>query len=236
MLTVYIGYDRKEHDAFLVAKDSLLKRASCPVNVVCLEQEKLRKAGLLTRPVDSRGGFFDLNSGAPQATEFANARFFVPLLAHSGWCLFVDCDVVFLGDVAELLALRTEDTAVQVVKHEHIPKEEVKMVNAKQTSYRRKNWSSVILWNVDHPANRRLTLDVVNNWAGKDLHAFDWLHNSEIGVLPQQWNWLVNVQDKPSNVKLAHFTLGGPWLPEWSESAHDDLWINHYVDLQKGAS
>lgn len=224
-LTVYIGYDTREADAFKVAMYSLLETATCPVRVVPLKQSRLRMSGLLHRPVDHRNGIFDLNSSAPQATEFANARFFVPLLAHSGIALFVDCDVVFLGDVAELFDLFDPDKAVQVVQSTHLPKETVKMVGAPQTKYPRKNWSSVMLWNVDHPANKRLTLDVVNNWPGRNLHAFDWLSDSEIGSLPKEWNWLVNVQDEPENPKIAHYTLGGPWLPTWKPAKNDGLWL-----------
>lgn len=224
-MRVFIGHDERESLAWHVAATSLQRRASKPVEIVPLMEHKLRLSGMLRRPVDSRGsGMYDLTSQSAQSTQFANARFFVPLLAHSGWALFVDCDVVFLSDVYELESLRDPTKAVQVVQHDHKPVERFKMVDQAQAAYSRKNWSSVVLWNLDHPGHRRLTLDILNGWPGRDLHAFGWLADGEIGTLPPEWNWLVGVQPKPALPRVAHFTLGGPWLPGWQPSTHDDLW------------
>ena len=43
------------------------------------------------------------------------------------FALFVDCDVLFLGDVAELFALADPTKAVQVVKHGNLTAEGLKM-------------------------------------------------------------------------------------------------------------
>src|SRR5512146_325215 len=94
-LRVYIGYDGREHEAFVVAEKTA-RRFGC--ETIPLYEERLRYAGLLTRPLDTRGQMWDLNSGAPQSTRFATARFWTPLLAHSGPCLFTDSDVVFMRD------------------------------------------------------------------------------------------------------------------------------------------
>lgn len=226
MLKVYIGFDPAEAKAYRVAEASLRRRASIPVDVTPLRADQLRMQGLLRRLVDNRGGMFDLASQAAQSTEFAASRFLVPLLAQTGLALFVDCDVVFLGDVAELLALADPTKAVQVVKHNHQPAQALKMGGAVQTAYSRKNWSSVMLFRADHPAHRRLSLDAINHWPGRDLHAFGWLHPDEIGALPAGWNWLVGCQPKPAHLRLAHLTLGGPWIPGWPGAEHDDIWLN----------
>jgi hypothetical protein len=232
VLKVYIGWDEAEEQAFAVAEASLRRRASIPVDVIPLRADILRMHGLLRRPVDARGGLYDLGSQAPMATEFANSRFLVPLLAHSGPALFVDCDVVFLGDVAELLVGAADPTkAVYVVKHDHAPAANRKMCGAAQTTYARKNWSSVCLWNCAHPALQRLTLDAINNWPGRALHAFSWLHDAEIGALPAGWNWLVNEQPAPPDVRLAHFTNGGPWLPDWQPAQYDEIWVREYAQI-----
>jgi hypothetical protein len=99
------------------------------------------------------------------------------------------------------------------------------MVNQQQTIYPRKNWSSVMLFNCNHPANRRLTLHDINNRPGRDLHAFYWLHDEEIGTLNPRWNWLVNEQERPLDVAIAHFTNGGPWIAGWIPAPFDDLWL-----------
>ena len=224
-MKVFIGEDPKEKAAGVVAAASLKRRASIPVSVTSLHLDRLAAAGLLRRPVDARGGLYDLRSQAPQSTEFAASRFLVPMLALHGWALFVDCDVVVLEDVATLLAIADPKYAVLVVQHRHQPQAETKMVDQIQTRYARKNWSSVVLWNCDHPANRRLTLDDVNHRPGRDLHAFYWLADSEIGTLPPRWNWLVGEQPRPDNPAIAHFTSGGPWLPGWAAAEHDDIWL-----------
>lgn len=227
VLRVYIGFDSRETIAYDVARASLLDRATAPVSVTPLLLERLQASGLSERPYRVyRGGVWDVISDAPVSTEFANTRFLVPLLAQTGWALFTDCDVVFLSDVVELFAMADPRYAVMCVKHQHEPVEGTKMDGCVQTSYPRKNWSSVMLFNCDHEANRALTLHRINNAPGRDLHRFYWLHDNEIGELPSEWNWLVGVQPKPLNPKIAHFTLGGPWLPEWKAAEHDQLWMD----------
>ncbi len=224
-LPIYVGYDRREALAYTVACDSLQRRASQQLALHRLDADELYRKRLLWRPVERDGDqMVDHLSAAPQATEFAMARFCVPFLQRSGWALFVDCDVVARGDVAELFALADPRYAVMVVKHDHQGDEGTKMCGQIQTSYRRKNWSSVVMWNCEHRANLRLTPEIVNGWRGIQLHQFCWLADDEIGALPQEWNWLVGVQAMPDTPRLAHFTLGGPWLPGWTGALHDEIW------------
>lgn len=220
-MRIYIGYDRAENRAYQVACSSL----SLYTNIVPepLDSDRLQANGLLRRSVDKRGQMYDLPSNAPCSTEFAVSRFLVPILCQSGWALFVDCDVVFMANPQYLLAHADDKKAVMVVKHKHHG-EGTKMGGMAQTDYPRKNWSSVMLFNCNHKANRRLSLQDVNDRPGRDLHAFYWLHDSEIGEIPAEWNWLVGVQEKPEVPKIAHFTHGGPWIPNWSPSEHDDIW------------
>lgn len=232
-LKVYIGYDPTEHDAYEVAKHSLLRHASIPVSVIPLDASALRKQGLLWRPTDNRGGIYDLYSNAPASTEFAVSRFLTPILAQFGPALFIDCDVVFLRDVAELLDEYDPRNAVQCVQHDYDPRTNWKMGEVKQTRYPRKNWSSVMLFNAGHDANRRLSVEAVNRWPGRDLHGFDWLADSEIGELSACWNWLVGEQPKPDHPGIAHFTLGGPWLPHWVPAQHDSIWLDAYEVLHE---
>lgn len=220
-MRVYIGVDDRLTPAYEVAARTA---ESFGCQVIPLRESTLRLSGILTRPMDRRGGMYDLNSGASQSTEFAIARFAVPLLAHSGWVMCVDSDVVFLRDPHELEL--DDDYAVMVVKHPPMHVVGTKMDNQLQTSYDRKLWSSVVMWNCDHPANRRLNLQMLNQWPGRDLHAFRWLADSEIGSLPAEWNWLVTLQPKPDLPALAHFTVGTPDMPGHEHSEHADIWRN----------
>lgn len=223
MLSLYMGWDQREQEAYRVAVRSLTRVSE--LLPIPLRVDRLAAHGLLRRPVDRRGQMYDIHSNAPCATEFAASRFLTPMLAQTGWALFVDCDVVFLSDPMELLRIADPSKAVMVVKHVNGHEAGTKMDGQVQTVYPRKNWSSVMLFNCDHPANRRLTLQDVNERPGRDLHAFYWLSDDEIGDLPSEWNWLVGVQEKPASPKIAHLTLGGPWLPDWREAEHDDIWL-----------
>lgn len=231
-MRVIIGYDENEAEAARVAAKTLREVTNGEVKPDFLHSTKLRAQGLLTRLEDTRNGLqgnsprrYDLASNAPCATEFANSRFLTPLIVPGGLALFVDCDVVFLRDPREMLAevggLRA---AVAVVKHDYHPKGRAKMDGALQTQYSRKNWSSVMLFNCDHPANRRLSLWDVNNRPGRDLHQFYWLHPNEITGLSPCWNWLVGEQPRPARCGIAHFTLGGPFTPGWQGAEHDEVW------------
>ena len=222
-LKVYIGWDRREIKAVEVAEASLRRRTSAPLCVTHLKADRLAEAGLLRRPTDRRGNIYDIHSGAFCSTDFAISRFMVPLLAHSGWALFVDADVVFMDDVADLFLLTDNRFAVMVVPHNQ-HEAGTKMDGQVQYNYKRKNESSVCLFNADHPANKRLSLIDVNERPGRDLHNFYWLNEAEIGYLPSRWNWLVGVEDKPANPALAHFTLGTPDMVPGSE--HADIWLS----------
>lgn len=226
-LRVYIGFDSREELAYRVAEKSLRKWSSVPVTVTPLLISRLAESGLLRRPTDLRGQRYDILSNAPATTEFAISRFLVPILGQTGWVLFCDSDIVFLGDVAELFEYRNPAFAVMCVKHENAPLDEYykKKAGQPQLSYPRKNWSSVMLWNCDHEANKRLSLTDVQERRGFDLHQLYWLHDNEIGSLPREWNWLVNMEPMPARPKIAHFTLGGPYLAGWEGAGHDNIWI-----------
>jgi hypothetical protein len=228
-MKVFLGYDSREPEAYAVAESSLLRRASIPVTVTPLNAQKLAECGLLRRPTDLRGQRYDIPSNAPASTEFAISRFLTPFLAQSGWALFADGDVVFLDDIANLLLYADPQYALMCVKHGDEQKSGTKMDGQVQTAYARKNWSSVMLFNCDHPANRRLSLVDVQERRGFDLHQFYWLHDSEIGALPAEWNWLVGVTPKPLHPRIAHFTLGGPFLPGWAGAEHDEIWYSESV-------
>lgn len=225
MLTIFIGYDHREPIAYQVAKFSIERRSSIPVDVQPLDIHRLTQSGLIKRLTVKFGQqAWDIPSDAPASTEFAISRFLVPIIHQTGWAMFMDCDMLIHGDMADLIPLLDNEKAVMCVKHDHQPTESVKMDQQIQTVYNRKNWSSVMVFNCDHPANRRLTLQHINEVPGRYLHQFCWLEDEEIGELPGEWNWLVNVQPKPDNLKIAHYTLGGPWFPDWEPAEHDGLW------------
>jgi hypothetical protein len=131
------------------------------------------------------------------------------------------------GDLQKLFAIleANPDRALMCVQQEHRPAESSKMDNQVQTDYWRKNWSSVMAFNLAHPAHDRLTGELLNNAPGRDLHRFCWLRDEEIGALPPEWNWLVRVSEPIDNPAIVHWTLGGPWLPAFADDPYAEEWF-----------
>ena len=160
----------------------------------------------------------------------------MPYLAdYKGWALFVDCDFVFTADVAELFAKADDRYAVMVVKHDYTPKEGLKMDGCKQLPYPRKNWSSAILWNCAHPANKQMTPDTMNTQTGQYLHRFQWLDDTEIGELDPEWNWLAGWYHEPRDgaPKAIHYTEGGPWFAEYRRCDYHKIWKQYLKEMLK---
>jgi len=202
-IPIFIGVDPRERAATNVLIDSLVQHSSAPLAITPLLTPQLEAQGLYWRPRDPK-----------QSTAFSFTRFLVPhLMGYQGWAVFMDCDMLARGDIAELWELRDEQFAVQCVQHEHVPGETVKFLGEVQSAYPKKNWSSLMLLNCSRCT--ALTVDYVNSTTGLELHRFHWLAGDhEIGGLPEGWNHLVAVQDsaKAEGAPLLHWTLGGPWF------------------------
>ena len=96
-----------------------------------------------------------------------------------------------------------------------------------QSLYPRKNWSSMVLWNCEHPSNKQVIPSMVNNETGKFMHRFSWLKDEEIGQISHEWNWLEGWYKEPQDgkPKAIHFTEGGPWFKNCQDVDYADLWI-----------
>lgn len=222
---VRIGWDPGEALAYAVAAASL-QQTSPAAHAEPLVLRSLQQAGLYQRPrsiVDGR--FWDVLSNAPMSTEHAIARFFLPWLHPRGWVLFTDGDVLFRKNIADLFALADDHYAVMCVQHPPLLAEGTKKDGQLQVAYPRKNWSSVMLFNCSHPANRVLDLDYLNAATGRSLHGFNWLNNDQIGALPPEWNYLVGVNPPMADPAIVHFTCGTPDLPAYAQSPFADEWL-----------
>jgi hypothetical protein len=224
--SVYIGFDRREPEATQVARTSLCATSSIPLNIVELREDELRSQGYYDRPFKTEGPQrFDLRDGKPFSTDFSFTRFLVPVLQNfQEWALFCDGDFLFRSDIKELFGLIDESKAVMCVKHDYRPSEKTKMDGQKQTRYRRKNWSSLILWNCGHPANAVLTKDVVNHEPGAFLHGFKWLDDELIGGLPEHWNWLEGWSSPSITPRVVHMTRGIPTMKGYEDIPYADEW------------
>ncbi len=214
MIRVFIGYDPREAVAYHVLTHSILSRSSQPVQISPLALTNLKP--VFDRPKDPK-----------QSTDFSFSRFMVPYLSnYEGWSLFCDCDMLMLDDIANLWKLRDDKYAVQVVKHEHIPTDDVKFLGKLQTKYEKKNWSSVILFN--NAKCKALTKEYANTASGLELHQFKWLGDDNlIGAIPGRWNHLVDYDPAlpEKDVSLLHYTEGGPYFENYKTCGYADVWF-----------
>lgn len=221
-IRIFIGYDDKEPIAYHVLSHSILKRASRPVSITPLNRDNLKKH--YWRPRSE----YD-------STDFSNSRWIIPHLCDfEGSAIFMDCDMLCLGDVAELWDQIEPWHAVKVKKHNHIPKEDIKFLGQKQSKYERKNWSSLMLFN--NEKCRPLTRHIVNTQSpGLWFHKFEWLADDDIGEIYGNWNHLVGVQAPTQDAKLAHYTLGGPWHG-YNDVEFADEWYEELESMLQGGN
>jgi len=218
--TVYIGYDPREDVAYEVLKFTIERIAVDNVRVVPIRKDLVERMGIYNRKYDVVDGqSVDRIDGKPFSSDFSFTRFLVPALnMYEGWALYMDCDMYLRTDINELFEEYDMDYyPLYCVKHDYAPENKIKMDGRKQEHYRRKNWSSLILWNCGHQLNKTLTPLEVNTQTGGWLHGFEWLPDKEadIGTIHQEWNWLDGHSPEEIEAKNVHFTTGGPWFKEW---------------------
>lgn len=215
---VFVGYDSREDIAWQVCRHSLLRHSDEDIEVIPLRQSALRELGLYTRPLD-----------AGASTEFSLTRFLTPYLAaQRGWVIFCDCDFLFTTDIRNVLQGLDPAKAVYCVQHDYVPAHQVKMDGKRQATYPRKNWSSFMIFNCDHPDVRALTPAVVNSVTPAYLHRFEWVADDEaIGSLEIDWNFLEGEYAMPRTTpRVIHYTNGGPWFEQWQNCDYADLWLH----------
>ena len=213
MLPIFIGFDPRESAAYHVCCQSIIEHASEPVCFVPLASNLL-------------GGFDGQRDGS---NAFIFSRFLVPWVSKwRGWALFIDGDMIIRDDVAKLFQSRDEYKAAMVVKHEYNTRHPRKYIGTPLESdnvmYARKNWSSVILWNCAHYANRKLTPKFVGEVETPYLHRFQWIPDDRLGELPPVWNWLEGEYPYCDNAKLVHHTLGVPGITHYADTDYADEW------------
>jgi hypothetical protein len=213
-LRIFIGWDAREPIACSVLAHSILTRASVPVAITPLVQPALRASGLYRRERDPL-----------ESTAFSLTRFLVPYLSgYQGSSIYLDSDMLCRADLVDL---RYTSAAVSVCQHDYTPRTATKFLNQPQTTYPRKNWSSLMVFY--GPDCRRLTPEYVNSAPPADLHQLTWA--DEIGALPLEWNWLVGEYAPNPLAKMLHYTLGGPWFAETRDCDHAKDWRAEYAAM-----
>jgi lipopolysaccharide biosynthesis glycosyltransferase len=210
MINIFIGYDHREAIAYHVCANSIIRHSSKPISITPLALKNMQ---------DYQETHTD------GSNQFIYSRFLVPhLMEYKGWAIFMDGDMLVRDDIEKLWALRDDSKAVMVVKHDYKTKMTEKYLGAKNENYPRKNWSSVILWNCGHSANKVVTPEFIETATGAQLHRFTWLADELVGELPKVWNWLPDEFGANQDAKLLHYTLGTPSFHDFATTPMGDEW------------
>lgn len=202
------------------------KNSSVPIEVIPLRRQDLRSQNIYTRDQDPK-----------QSTEFTYCRFFVPYINnYKGWALFADDDFLWLGDIAELLDQVDDKYAIMCAQHDYAPAAGSKLAGRQQEAYPRKNWSSMVLYNCGHPANAKLTIEMINSASGSYLHRFQWIEDDAlIGRIHHDWNFLVEWYTPYTDgefPKAIHYTEGGPWFPDYRKTDYSKVWFEYLKEYE----
>lgn len=175
MLRVFIGYDDRQPISYQVLAHSIVTRSTLPVSITPLILDQM--------PVKRRG-----------LTPFTFSRFLVPYLCgYEGRALFLDADMLCLGDIADLFKVADPFADVSVIRNPKL----------------RFEWASLMLF--DNARCGRLTPEYVEKAEG--MHKIAWA--DKVGDLPSAWNHCVGYDAPRTDAKLVHYTQG---IPHWFET------------------
>jgi lipopolysaccharide biosynthesis glycosyltransferase len=200
VIPLFCGFDEREEIGYHVFCSSVLQHATERVSFTPIKDQQL-----------------------DGSNAFTYARYDVAELCdREGWAIFADaCDMLMLGDIAELWSLRDDRYAVQVVRHSYKTRNPIKYIGtglqSPNVDYPRKNWSSLMLINCSAPEWSLVS-------AGRDAHQFKGFADERIGSLPKEWNCLVDEGQDSKDAKLLHFTAGLPAFPYYTEAPMADKW------------
>ena len=220
VIKIIIGFDQRESVAYHTFCQSIIDKASLPVQILPLAINTLNEYK---------------ETHQDKSNDFIYSRFLTPYLNDfKGWAIFADGDMICQADIKDLWALKDPSKALMVVKHNYETKANKKYLGNINENYPRKNWSSLILWNCTHPKHKILTPEFIANQSGKYLHRFTWLDDDDIGELPKEWNWLAIEYPENRKAKLIHYTLGTPCFKGYINTDMADIWYQYNKRISHG--
>jgi lipopolysaccharide biosynthesis glycosyltransferase len=220
LVEIVVGFDQKEAVAYHTFVQSVIDNSTIPVRFLPLN-------------INSLYSYKEVHKDG--SNNFIYSRFLVPhLLNFNGWAIYADGDMVCLEDIKKLWDLRDKKFAVQVVKHNYKTKIKNKYLGHKNEDYPRKNWSSLILWNCEHPSHKILTPEFIQEQSGAYLHRFSWLKNNLIGEIKKEWNWLAMEYEEKKDINLIHYTIGTPCFKEYENTSLSSHWKKSFLNLLNG--
>ena len=188
MLKVFVGVDKRQPIAFQVLAHSIYTRCSVPVSITPLKIDTL--------PIKRIG-----------LTEFTFSRYLVPWLCdYQGTGIFLDADMLVLGDLFDLYKEASFSADVSVVKN-----------RAKF------EWASMMVFN--NARCERLTPEYIQDPKNK-IYNFNWANS--VGEISKDWNHCIGYDEPNPNAKLVHFTQGIPCFPETEKCEFSFEWRKEY--------
>lgn len=184
-MRVFIGVDPRDPVSYNVLRWSIERRATRLPQVMplILPQLPLKRRGL---------------------TDFTFSRYLVPFLCgFNGRAVFMDSDMLCLGDVAELFDYNFVEP-VAVVKNRE-----------------RFEWPSMMVFN--NSACKQLTPDYINDERNNPAD-FSWAE--AVAGLPSEWNHCVGYDSPRNDAKLVHYTMGTPGFKERRKCEYAQEWFD----------
>jgi hypothetical protein len=194
-MRIFIGIDPRSPVSYNVLQWSIIRRASKPVQIIPLVLPQL--------PISKRG-----------LTDFTFSRYLPPFLCnYRGISVFMDSDMLVLGDVHELGKLVDGNHEVYVAKHQQ-----------------RFEWPSLMVF--DNALCQKLTPEYIDDENTKPS-TFEWAEN--VGDIPQEWNFCVGYEEK-APAKLVHFTQGVPHFAEVRGCDYAEEWQEEFKSMNASCS
>lgn len=243
---IFVGYDEREHEVFQVCKYTLEKNSTVPIKVHKLHHKPLRDNKMLTREwkIESNGQYTDLVDGRPFSTQFTFSRFLLPELwktindpNKSPLVMFVDCDFVYLQDIGEMFKeienykiRHGARNALYCTQHNYNPNNQVKMDGINQSRYNKKLWAAMMVFDMEHQKNEKVTCEYVNTTSGRELMQLSWVDDlTEIGHIEEKWHFIPDHSERNTNeIAAIHYTEGGPWFPNYRNCKYAHHWWTGY--------
>ena len=194
-MRIFIGIDPRSPVSYNVLQWSIIRRASKPVQIIPLVLPQL--------PIQRRG-----------LTDFTFSRYLPPFLCnYRGVSVFMDSDMLVLGDVHELAKLVDGEHEVYVAKHQE-----------------RFEWPSLMVF--DNALCTHLTPEYIDEETSMP-QKLDWAKS--IGTIPEEWNFCVGYEEmRPA--KLIHYTQGVTHFPEVRGCDYADEWHAEFKAMNASCS
>lgn len=185
MNRIFIGVDERQPVAYHTLAQSIMDNCSDPVAITPLYKKML--------PVEIRSGL----------TEFTYSRYLVPYLCnYEGRALFMDADMLVMGDLKKLFEADLEDCGVFVAP-----------------VTRRFERVSLMLFN--NPYCKKLTPEYINTKVPQEIE--DW--SEKVGTLHPAFNYTIPYDEHPEcDPVVVHYTQGIPCFTETENCEYAQEW------------